>query len=70
MKAFVTHGGLLSTTEAMFYGVPIVGIPLLGDQHINMKQVQDAGWGILLDFDDINEDTVYEAIAEVINDSR
>lgn len=54
----------------MHNGMPIVGIPLMGDQHINMKQVEDAGWGLLLGFDNINEDTVYQAITTVINDSR
>lgn len=70
LKAFVTHGGLLSTTEAMSLGVPVVGIPLMGDQHINMKQVEEAGWGKLLQFDDVSENTLYEAINEVISNPR
>lgn len=34
VKLFVTHGGLLSCTEAILRGKPIVGIPIFGDQMV------------------------------------
>lgn len=36
VKAYVSHGGLLSTTEAVYHGVPIVGMPIFGDQRMNI----------------------------------
>jgi len=35
VKLFVTHGGLLSCTESILRGTPIVGIPIFGDQLVS-----------------------------------
>jgi hypothetical protein len=37
VKLFITHGGLLSTTEAAYAAVPVLGIPVFGDQKVNMR---------------------------------
>lgn len=70
LKLFITHGGLLSTTEAVTRGVPIVGIPVMGDQPLNMKFNSAAGFGVAVDFDDLNEETLYNAITEVLNNPK
>lgn len=33
-KLFITHGGLLSTQEAIYNAVPMLGIPVLVDQFL------------------------------------
>jgi glucuronosyltransferase len=39
VKLFVTHGGLLSCTESILRGKPIVGIPIFGDQMVRAFHV-------------------------------
>jgi len=70
LKLFITHGGLLSTTEAVHRGVLIVGIPIFGDQPVNMKQVENAGFGKSVDIDKITFESFYSVISEVVNNPR
>jgi glucuronosyltransferase len=62
VKLFITHGGLLSTQEAITHGVPMLGIPIFGDQHLNMRKSEKSGYGILLEFNNITIDSVLWAI--------
>ncbi|CAH0678019.1 unnamed protein product [Spodoptera exigua] len=43
---FITHGGLLSTTETIHYGVPTIAIPVFGDQFINVKKAVTRGFAL------------------------
>ncbi|EAT45643.1 AAEL003102-PA [Aedes aegypti] len=67
VKLFITHGGLLGMTEALYHGKPMVGIPIFGDQPMNIEKAVRSGFAVFLDYDDINEDTVDKAINEVLN---
>lgn len=40
VKLFVTHGGLLSCTESILRGKPVVGIPIFGDQMVNDRKLK------------------------------
>lgn len=66
VRAFLTHGGLLSMQEAIYHNVPMVGIPLMSDQHLNVRQVVNLGIGRELSIETLNSDSVTEAITAVI----
>ncbi|XP_055619397.1 UDP-glycosyltransferase UGT5-like [Toxorhynchites rutilus septentrionalis] len=68
VKLFITHGGLLGTTEALFFGKPMVGIPIYGDQMMNIRRAVRTGYGVLLEYHDITETTVHRAINTVLSD--
>nr|XP_019531368.2 UDP-glucuronosyltransferase 2C1-like [Aedes albopictus]XP_019537577.2 UDP-glucuronosyltransferase 2C1-like [Aedes albopictus] len=70
VKLFITHGGLLSCTESIHHGKPIIGIPIFGDQQMNMNQAENAGWGVAVKFTDLNEETISNALNEVLNNDK
>ncbi|XP_055389901.1 UDP-glucosyltransferase 2-like [Condylostylus longicornis] len=66
IKLFISHGGNGGITEARHHAVPIVGLPLLGDQFTNLKNVKTSGWGLFLDIKNLNETDFYDTIQEVL----
>lgn len=70
MKLFITHGGLLSTIEAVVRGVPMVGIPVLADQKMNMENAQSSGYGLSVHFDNVTEESLQWAINELLHNSK
>lgn len=66
----MTHGGLLGTIEAVHSGVPVVGIPFYFDQPRNILKLAEQGSGILVDYETLTKDTLYNAIMTIINNSR
>ncbi|ODM94715.1 UDP-glucuronosyltransferase 2A3 [Orchesella cincta] len=69
IKLFISHGGLLSTQEATYHGVPVLGIPLFVDQDINMKQAEAHGYALKLELLDITEEYLENAINRMLNNS-
>uniref|UniRef100_A0A182Y290 UDP-glucuronosyltransferase n=1 Tax=Anopheles stephensi TaxID=30069 RepID=A0A182Y290_ANOST len=69
VKLFITHGGLLGTTEGLYHGVPMVGIPIYGDQELNLARAERAGYGVKLDYDTLSEETIAAAIRRVLSDA-
>uniref|UniRef100_A0A182YPK7 Uncharacterized protein n=1 Tax=Anopheles stephensi TaxID=30069 RepID=A0A182YPK7_ANOST len=70
MKAFVTHAGLLSTHEATWYGVPIVGIPFIADQHRNLEHCVRAGVAKRVAFQTMTTEELRNAIRDVLEDPK
>ncbi|XP_022207633.2 UDP-glucosyltransferase 2 [Nilaparvata lugens] len=68
VKMFITHGGLSSTLEAVNAGVPVLGIPMFGDQPANIMNLVRRGAGISIDYDDITTEKLTSSIREIIED--
>ncbi|KAM6940596.1 2-hydroxyacylsphingosine 1-beta-galactosyltransferase [Xenentodon cancila] len=69
-RAFLSHGGLNSIYEAMYHGVPVVGVPLFGDHYDTMTRVSAKGMGVMLHWKYMSEEDLYVALTSVIKDSR
>ncbi|KAG9337091.1 hypothetical protein JZ751_029758 [Albula glossodonta] len=70
IRAFLSHGGLNSIYEAMYHGVPVVGVPLFGDHYDTMTRVEAKGMGIMLEWKRMTEEDLYKAMLKVIKDNR
>lgn len=65
---FVTHGGMNSSSEALYYGVPLVVIPVTGDQPLVAKRVNEVGAGIRLNRKELTSELLRETVKEVMYD--
>ncbi|XP_050332674.1 UDP-glycosyltransferase UGT5-like isoform X1 [Bactrocera neohumeralis] len=70
IKLFITHGGMGSVVESQYHGVPMVGIPLFGDQPSNMVNVERSGYGLAVDYLTLTEESLNNAIQDVLNNPK
>ncbi|KAJ8711849.1 hypothetical protein PYW08_008803 [Mythimna loreyi] len=70
LAVFITHGGLLSTTESIHFGVPIIGIPVFGDQFMNVEKSVNKGFALRVDLAHTMPDELKKKIVEVTSNKR
>ena len=70
VKVFITHGGLLGSTEAIYHGVPVVGIPIFGDQELNMARAVRAEYGLMVKYNNLTQSSLTWALKEVLNNPK
>ncbi|XP_044063544.1 UDP-glucuronosyltransferase 2C1-like [Siniperca chuatsi] len=69
IKLFVAHGGTNGVQEAIYHGVPVVGLPLFFDQHDNLLRLKERGGAKLLTINTVDKDDNFlKAIQEVLNE--
>ena len=66
-KAFVTHGGSNGIYEAIYHGIPMVGLPLFADQPDNIVGVKAKGAAVRVDLETMSSRDLLNALKEVIN---
>ncbi|XP_076291112.1 UDP-glucosyltransferase 2-like [Lasioglossum baleicum] len=71
VKAFITHGGLMGFQEAVYFGVPLIGVPIFGDQHTNLKSAASMKIAVSLGSpSNVTVETLSYAIDKVLNDDE
>lgn len=66
IRLFISHCGLGGVIEAKFHGVPILAIPVFGDQPKNAKAIVSDGWALELPYAYLNATTLSVAINELL----
>lgn len=59
---------MLSTHEASYNGVPLIGIPMMADQRLNVLQSENMGYAVGLPYDTVTKETVLAAVKKVLNE--
>lgn len=70
IRLFVTHGGQNSIMEAIQHAVPMVGIPLFGDQPENIVRIEAKKLGVSIQLHNLKADTLAFMMKQVIGDKR
>ncbi|KAF2882089.1 hypothetical protein ILUMI_24092 [Ignelater luminosus] len=70
VKLFVSHGGLMGTQEAIYCGIPRLGIPLFADQLLNLKASEAMGLAISVDYNEITKENVLNAAKTLLEDPK
>jgi len=64
----ITHGGNNTTTESMYFGKPMVVLPIFWDQHDNAQRVHETGYGVRLPTYTFTEEQLTAAVDRLLAD--
>lgn len=65
---FISHGGMNSVTEALYYGVPVIAIPMVNDQYMVARQLSASGAGFSLKMDEITTGDIKNSVDKMLSD--
>lgn len=60
----------LFISETVYYGKPVVGIPFMFDQHMNMHLAEQKGYGICVPFESLSAESLSLAVNKILTNSR
>jgi MGT family glycosyltransferase len=69
VDAVITHGGNNTTTESMWFGKPMLVLPVFWDQHDNAQRVHERGYGLRLPTYSFQNDELYGAVSRLLDDA-
>ncbi|XP_057358276.1 UDP-glucuronosyltransferase 2A2 isoform X1 [Manis pentadactyla] len=66
-KAFITHGGTNGIYEAIYHGVPMVGVPMFADQPDNIAHMKAKGAAVEVNINTMTSEDLLSALRAVTN---
>jgi MGT family glycosyltransferase len=66
----LTHGGNNTVTESLYFGKPMVVLPIFWDQHDNAQRIDETGFGVRLDTYHHGGEELTGAIERLLSDDR
>eukprot|EP00933_Yihiella_yeosuensis_P028947 TRINITY_DN22707_c0_g1_i1.p1 TRINITY_DN22707_c0_g1~~TRINITY_DN22707_c0_g1_i1.p1 ORF type:complete len:473 (+),score=66.35 TRINITY_DN22707_c0_g1_i1:95-1420(+) len=68
IAAFVTHCGLNSVHEALNFGVPMLGLPFVGDQLVTARLIVEVGAGLRLSVPSLDSESFSQALQHLVSE--
>ncbi|XP_014864417.1 PREDICTED: UDP-glucuronosyltransferase 2B31-like [Poecilia mexicana] len=65
-KVFIAHGGTNGMYEAIYHGVPVLGLPLLFDQFDNLLRLKVRGAARVVEVRSLTKDNFLEALKDIL----
>ncbi|XP_059172912.1 UDP-glucuronosyltransferase 1A4-like [Physella acuta] len=69
-KLFVSHCGANGQYEALYHGVPMICVPLFGDQFYNAQRSKSKGYGLTANILDITDHELADLMKEVSENEK
>ncbi len=69
VDAVITHGGNNTVTESLWFGKPMLVLPIFWDQHDNAQRAEEAGYGIRLPTYALDGGELAGAVGRLLGDS-
>ncbi|XP_043535981.1 UDP-glucuronosyltransferase 2C1-like isoform X2 [Chiloscyllium plagiosum] len=66
-RAFISHGGTNGIYEAIYHGVPVLGLPLMFDQYDNLVRLDSRGAALTLDVSRLDSQQLLEGLRKVLS---
>ncbi len=66
---FVTHAGMNSVMESLYYGVPMVAVPQMQEEAVTAQRIAEMGLGIALEKEAVNVAMLREAVERIASDA-
>jgi MGT family glycosyltransferase len=66
-NVFISHGGMNSVSEALYYNVPLVIIPMSANQPFVAYRVSELGAGIFLPKEKINAESLKASVETILH---
>lgn len=68
-RAFIAHGGTNGMYEAIYHGVPVIGLPLLFDQFDNVLRLKVRGAARMVEANSLTKESFLEAVKDVVENT-
>ncbi|XP_036142560.1 UDP-glycosyltransferase UGT5 isoform X2 [Monomorium pharaonis] len=69
VKCYFGHGGLLGLSEGVYVGLPMILMPMYGDQFHNSAAAANRGAAVVISYSDLTEQSLRHALDEVFNNT-